>query len=208
MNLLHVMPLRDLDGNLSYFLGGQASITTALTTGTDLSLIIPEEENPPADMMAFSPAVQLEARNPGQQWVIPPPELLTPIPSAPASESLPSSRRPSEGREPVHVDDDNAMSVHKLCFLPAKFVVAFRRLIGLDKEHAQAMSEKEKAKEQEGGATPKHEELVAPSQKDMRTMTLEHRLLDIQVTYDRLVVIKRASTSVHRPTEVKAPKLT
>lgn len=62
LNLLHVLPLRDLDGNLAYFLGGQTDMTRALTTGTDLSLILPEDVGLHADMSAFTPAVQLEAR--------------------------------------------------------------------------------------------------------------------------------------------------
>lgn len=209
MNLLHVMPLRDLDGNLSYFLGGQASLTTALTTGTDLSLIIPEDENPPADMSAFSPAVQLEARNPGQQWVLPPPELLShPLSTAPATEAL-SSRRPSDGTTTVltaaQEDDEGMMSVHKLCFLPAKLVVGVKSLIGLAKkkkkekvaDSGQGPARGEKGEgggpDESAAVAPRGEELVPASQKDMRTMSLEQRLLDIQVTYDRLVVIKRAS---------------
>ncbi|GAA5992720.1 hypothetical protein JCM10908_006897 [Rhodotorula pacifica] len=202
MNLLHVMPLRDLDGNLSYFLGGQASITTALTTGTDLSLIIPEDENPPADMSAFSPAVQLEARNPGQQWVLPPPRLLSPPITASPVEGE-SSRRPSEGQLTTSdAIEDEGLSVHKLCFFPARFIVAFKRLIGLEKKKPTTAEEGlvlEKGAEAKKTATetaPKHGELVPASQKDMRTMTLEQRLLDIQVTYDRLVVIKRASREI------------
>jgi hypothetical protein len=216
MNLLHVMPLRDLDGNLSYFLGGQASLTTALTTGTDLSLIIPEDENPPADMSAFSPAVQLEARNPGQQWVLPPPELLSPPLSTAAPTEGPSSRRPSDGTTTASTaaqeeDDEGMMSVHKLCFLPAKFVVAFKRLVGLDKQKKKekmASTGQDPARGEKGpdeSTAPERDELVPASQKDMRTMSLEQRLLDIQVTYDRLVVIKRASeyspSSVARSTD-------
>lgn len=219
MNLLHVMPLRDLDGNLSYFLGGQASLTSALTTGTDLSLIIPEDENPPADMSAFSPAVQLEARNPGQQWVVSPPaELLSPPISTVPTEAGMSSRRPSEAQLTTSTafdQDEEGLSVHKLCFLPARFVIRFRRLVKFDRkqkqnqkklsaqEAARATTNREKgamaadgkdvSSEAAGPGGPMGGQLVPASQKDMRTMTLEQRLLDIQVTYDRLVVIKRAS---------------
>ena len=212
MNLLHVMPLRDLDGDLSYFLGGQASLTTALTTGTDLSLISPEDENPPADMSAFSPAVQLEARNPGQQWVLPPPELLSPPLSTAAPTQGPSSRRPSDGTTTASTaaqeeDEEGMMSVHKLCFLPTKLVVAFKRLIGLDKKKEKmASTGQDPARGEKGpdeSTAPKREELVPASQKDMRTMSLEQRLLDIQVTYDRLVVIKRASELARRKKKKK-----
>ncbi|GAA5874913.1 hypothetical protein JCM3774_006569 [Rhodotorula dairenensis] len=216
MNLLHVMPLRDLDGNLSYFLGGQASLTSALTTGTDLSLIIPEDENPPADMSAFSPAVQLEARNPGQQWVLPPAELLSPPISTAPTEGGMSSRRPSEAQmtsaSTAFDEDEEGLSVHKLCFIPALFVVKFKRLVGLDRrkknKNQKALGAQEAAaptrekgvegkdSAESGVAGAKGEQLVPASQRDMRTMTLEQRLLDIQVTYDRLVVIKRASREI------------
>ncbi|BGP54662.1 hypothetical protein JCM8202v2_002249 [Rhodotorula sphaerocarpa] len=210
MNLLHIMPLRDLDGNLSYFLAGQASITTALTTGTDLSLIIPEDGSPPADMTSFSPAVQLEARNPGQQWVLPPTEVLSAHrPSTTVAESAPPSpRRPSEALERVATapqqgeEEEGRKSVHKLCFVPAELVRGFRRMFGLENRKARSPAlQQEKSAGAGGGspqvaAAPKHEPLVPPSQKDMRKMTLEQRLLDIQVTYDRIALIKRASREI------------
>ncbi|GAA5936030.1 hypothetical protein JCM3775_003560 [Rhodotorula graminis] len=230
LNLLHVLPLRDLDGNLAYFLGGQTDMTRALTTGTDLSLILPEDVGLDADMGAFSPAVQLEAREaaaqqapqPGTFAAIDIPDWPVP-PAGPGHEhhhkdkggkKKPKSDWESRGQpegaaessQPQeHPDDEAAQAstggMHGLARLlgcgsggrSSSHKAGKGRKGGGEGGREQVEEPSEGGRERQQGKEP----LVAPTQKDQSTtMPLEKRLLDVQVTYERLAVVKRQTREI------------
>ncbi|GAA6062435.1 hypothetical protein JCM10212_003309 [Sporobolomyces blumeae] len=63
MNLLTIIPLHDVKGELTYFIGGQTDLTSAMMDDRGaLALRLPEDEVLNVDMTHFSEPVQVEAR--------------------------------------------------------------------------------------------------------------------------------------------------
>jgi len=62
MNLLTMIALRDVQGQLTYFIGGQTDITSVITGDGVLSLNRTGDSLLDTDMTQFSPGVRLEAR--------------------------------------------------------------------------------------------------------------------------------------------------
>ncbi|BGP38930.1 hypothetical protein JCM10449v2_002868 [Rhodotorula kratochvilovae] len=207
LNLLHVLPLRDLDGNLAYFLGGQTDMTRALTTGTDLSLILPEDEHLSVDMSAFTPAVQLEARESAAK--------PAPAPGTYAGIDIPEFPAPARG--PGHeghyrekggerAEERGVGGLHGLAALLGCGGAGARTKRKEKKEQKKAEKEGAGQAQGEGGRERQQgkEPLVAPTLKDTTTMPLEarplsscyKRLLDVQVTYERLAVVKRQTREI------------
>ncbi|GAA6050025.1 hypothetical protein JCM3770_001921 [Rhodotorula araucariae] len=215
LNLLHVLPLRDLDGHLAYFLGGQTDMTRALTTGTDLSLILPEDERLSVDLSAFTPAVQLEARDAaskpapavGMYAAVDIPEFPVP-PRGPGHENDYGGRGSGgEDRTAAAADDDDKVGgLHALAALfgcgsggDARVSKRKEKKSKATKKAAEAgervgqLRGEDDGRERQQGTEP----LVAPTLKDTTTtMPLEKRLLDVQVTYERLAVVKRQTREI------------
>ncbi|GJN89888.1 hypothetical protein Rhopal_002877-T1 [Rhodotorula paludigena] len=221
LNLLHVLPLRDLDGNLAYFLGGQTDMTRALTTGTDLSLMLPAEEDVlGVDMTAFTPAVQLEARECAFKPApplgtfhgvdIPPPDEVLGHEHGGAQEhgGTQGSKKEQRGKMSVHglfglLTKPGKGSVKKMSKRKkkaAEFVGgdaqqdggAVTAEAGPHDQQQEPPQDEGKQRQEQQGKDP----LVAPTQHETATMPLEKRLLDVQVTYERLAIVKRQTREI------------
>ncbi|GAA6029605.1 hypothetical protein JCM8097_000959 [Rhodosporidiobolus ruineniae] len=194
VNLVNIIPLRDLSGSLTYFIGGQTDITRAMTTGSDLSFILPEDEALAVDMSAFSPAVQVEAReaqlstsgSPGAG-----PDLkIREVPATPPNDPASTSAQPaSTGDAATNGKKAKEKDVG------VKQILAFKRaatvfLKGRKKKTAEG--------EGEGGEAGQvdHQRLVPSSMAVTSTMPLEARMLDVQHTYEKLLVVRRQGRSI------------
>ncbi|GAA5991434.1 hypothetical protein JCM11641_005281 [Rhodosporidiobolus odoratus] len=192
INMVNIIPLRDLSGQLTYFIGGQTDLTRAMTTGSDLSFILPEDEALAVDMTSFSPAVQVEAREAGPDLSIV--EVpATPFPEASRQASAMSGASAVTGKGSTlsatpggSKKGEKEGGVKSLAALKRHATAA----LGLSKKKKDKMSGK-------GAATAslkpveENRPLLAPTQQVSATMTIEKRMLDVQSTYDKLLVVKR-----------------
>lgn len=205
LNLLYILPLRDRDGNIAYFLGAQVDQTRALTTGTDLSLILPEDSDLNADMTSFSPAVQTEAQDVAKRPIPPTKEALDeeiPLPEGEAfeaGEKGSGDQREGDGGGKAsaivqEVREDVGLSVRKLfpCFGGKQ---RGEGEPGDRREEQRGDAEGEAAERGAPGTSGDEDQLVPPLQKESRKVSLEQRMLDIQVTYERVAIVKRSSAS-------------
>ncbi|KAL7336627.1 hypothetical protein BJY59DRAFT_718096 [Rhodotorula toruloides] len=203
LNLLYILPLRDREGNIAYFLGAQVDQTRALTTGTDLSLILPEDQDLRADMTSFSPAVQVEAQDVAKRPVPPTKEALDeeiPLPEGEGDEEKDRyEQRGGDGGGRAtsvvqEVKEDVGLSIRKLlpCF-GKKREARERREGGEEGTHDQ---QDETTTASEPRASTEEGQLVPPLQKESRKVSLEQRMLDIQVTYERVSIVKRTTHEI------------
>lgn len=204
LNLLYILPLRDREGNIAYFLGAQVDQTRALTTGTDLSLILPEDQDLRADMTSFSPAVQVEAHDVAKRPVPPTKEALDEEIPLLEGEGDEEKRRDEQrggggsGRTTSVVQEmkeDVGLSIRKLlpCFGGGKKREGRERREG--GEEGGRDEQEESTTGGEPRASSEEGQLVPPLQKESRKVSLEQRMLDIQVTYERVSIVKRTSKS-------------
>ncbi|GAA5934214.1 hypothetical protein JCM10213_003732 [Rhodosporidiobolus nylandii] len=189
INMVNIIPLRDLSGSLTYFIGGQTDLTRALTRGSDLSFILPEDEDLAVDMTAFSPAVQVEAREAQHTSTDGGPDLaIIDLPPTPPSEAAPQpagtggvAQGPTQGQK-------------------RERDIGLRQLLSL-KRSVMAMCSKKKDAAQplpvsNGETHPERRPLLAPTQQDPTVMPLEKRMLDVQNTYEKLIIVKREGAEI------------
>ncbi|GAA5900612.1 hypothetical protein JCM6882_000921 [Rhodosporidiobolus microsporus] len=200
VNMVNVIPLHDTNGSLTYFIGGQTDMTRAITTGSDLSFILPEDEALAVDMSAFSPAVQVEARE-AQQG---PGDLtIREVPPAPAKKSVAFESAVVEGDKAGKKGGDKKkkekdVGVKQILSLKRHATTLFKKRKRAEGEGAAAEGAGEEgAAQQRGQAVPAGEEgHVAPTMADPSTMPLEKRMLDVQNTYEKLLVVRRKSREI------------
>ncbi|GEM08537.1 potassium voltage-gated channel Eag-related subfamily H member 8 [Rhodotorula toruloides] len=203
-NLLYIRPLRDREGNIAYFLGAQVDQTRALTTGTDLSLILPGDQDLHADMSSFSPAVQVEAQDVAKRPIPPTKEALDEEIPLPEGEDVVENGRGQQrggggGARATavvqEVKEDVGLSIRKLfpCFGGKKRVEGEG---GEEREGDRYEEQVGSRTDSEPRVSSEKEPLVPPLQKESRKVSLEQRMLDMQVTYERVAIVKRTTHEI------------
>ncbi|GAA5821835.1 hypothetical protein JCM11251_004735, partial [Rhodosporidiobolus azoricus] len=199
VNMVNVIPLHDTNGSLTYFIGGQTDMTRAITTGSDLSFILPEDEALAVDMSAFSPAVQVEAREAQQgqgdltiREVPVEKEKKVAFAKQPAQVEGEGKKGREKGKEKKEKERDVGVK-HLLSFKRHATGLIKRRKKGKEGDVARGGDSAP-----EGGQTVRVGETdhVAPTMSDPSTMPIEKRLLDVQNTYEKLLVVRRQSREV------------
>ncbi|GAA6019145.1 hypothetical protein JCM10207_006557 [Rhodosporidiobolus poonsookiae] len=200
LNMVDIIPLRDLSGRLTYFLGGQTDVSHAMTTGTDLSFILPEDESLATDMAAFSPAVQVEAREAGQRPADPsgkgagleireaPPEEV----KDEAGDGGGEAKKEKEKKEDKHKKEKD-VGVRQLGAFKKALVTRFSKG---KKEGGGEQHQQELGDEGEPNQLVRGERLVPATLQDPKTMPLERRVEAVQNTYERLCVVRRANREI------------
>ncbi|GAA5864270.1 hypothetical protein JCM1840_006721 [Sporobolomyces johnsonii] len=191
MNLLNIIPLRDTEGELTYFIGGQCDITQSMTTGSDLSFLLPEDEALSVDMNCFSPAVQLEVHEaagnlPSKDRVIPPAldRRTGPEVDIPSLSPTPPPEKATAG-PPLPGQVEAAQMGPSIRTLVVGVKNRFNALWGKIGKGKTAQPEE-----------PDDVPLAPPPQKREAQLPVERHVEELKNTYDKLLIVKREGREI------------
>ncbi|GAA5870606.1 hypothetical protein JCM8547_002060 [Rhodosporidiobolus lusitaniae] len=215
INLVCIIPLRDTSGMLTYFIGGQTDVTRALTTGSDLSFILPGDEQLSTDMSNFSQAVQVEAHDAQTGSIGAPdggPDLtIHEVPPTPPADEPHEPHELEQVKSRASVVPDGASAkTGKSGKSKKEKDVGIKQLLSLKrhttslfkgkKAKASMKQQQQQAQDEEPFGTKNGEHpnqpLVAPTMTDPTTMPFEKRMLDVQMTYEKLAVVRKSTSEI------------